>query len=1166
MKTKIFTLVSWLFLVIHLNSNSQPVLHWRFANPIVFNNGTDDILQFDVELSCTNSGTFHSSMQLYCDYNTLGFVTNIVTNGKIAFTRLALMQGQFGGVDKYIINNFVDNTNHTFAILTEASFLIASSTFMNEVPMFPIFSGYLRFTIKIQNASQLAGITFRPDLMDGGQYYLDATHPSETKYGFPPYYAGIYENDLLNQPLLPPDIALEQILVPNSGNNLGSQEDVIIRIKNNSSFALNDIPVKYRLNGTTWFSEVCTGPLSGYSTIDYLFSQKSNLSMTGSIFFIEACTQLPNDSDPDNDCQGKKIENIPSLYYCIPLYISGCSDGSGLTKFIVEQIQNTNSDCDNLTNIGYSQYFSLGPAILTSGRTYDFSLSTNKSNTFVSIWIDYDDDFVFNESEKILNCYSMPSAGQLYTIPISIQGTQAGIHRMRARTSNSTCPDDPCASYDYGETQDYLVFINNRLDLKVNLEGPFSDTEMQTMLQSHGYLPTSQPYNIPPWNYNGTESVTVIPNNEIVDWVLIELRETSGGASTACPSTSIYRRAAFLKKDGKIVDVDGVNNLTLGNSNMNDLYAVICHRNHLCIMSSNPLTKNGGLYNYDFTNSSSQVFGGILGHKELVPGIWGLISGDGDANGNVNNIDKLEVWKPQSGSSGYKSGDFNLNGQVDNADKINYWKPNTGRSSQTPVICSNTPPFALFTVNPAVGPISTLFNFDASGSFDNEDPTATLQVRWDWNNDGTWDTPFSFSKIITYQYAQVGNYTIKLEVKDSGDLTDTEVHQIAVSIENIPPVALFFVTPTMGTVLTTFTFDATQSYDNADPPSILQVRWDWENDGIWDTPYSYSRTATHQYSQSGTFTINLEVKDTGGLTGTYSQSIELTNTPPVASFTVTPANGTPATVFSFDASSSHDNEDPLSLLQVRWDWENDGVWDTPYSFTKTETHLYSQGGYYTIKLEVKDSGGLTDTETKNVIVSFECPGVPTVTYGGQVYNTVQIGTQCWLKENLNIGTMINGTTNQTNNGIIEKYCHGNNAANCTTYGALYQWDELMQYIIAPGAQGICPTGWHIPTDGDWDILVSYLGGLNIAGGKMKSTSGWYGGGNGSNSSGFTALPGGYRYNNGNFYNLTTYAYLWSSTQAGSNSAWLRFLTYSNTSISRYSYENNFGCSVRCLKD
>jgi hypothetical protein len=92
---------------------------------------------------------------------------------------------------------------------------------------------------------------------------------------------------------------------------------------------------------------------------------------------------------------------------------------------------------------------------------------------------------------------------------------------------------------------------------------------------------------------------------------------------------------------------------------------------------------------------------------------------------------------------------------------------------------------------------------------------------------------------------------------------------------------------------------------------------------------------------------------------------------------------------------------------------------------------------------------------------------------GQTYTTVQIGTQCWMKQNLNIGTVIPGANNMTNNSIIEKYCYNNSTANCTTYGGLYQWNEMMQYSITPGVQGICPASWHLPTDSELTI-INYL--------------------------------------------------------------------------------------------
>jgi len=204
-----------------------------------------------------------------------------------------------------------------------------------------------------------------------------------------------------------------------------------------------------------------------------------------------------------------------------------------------------------------------------------------------------------------------------------------------------------------------------------------------------------------------------------------------------------------------------------------------------------------------------------------------------------------------------------------------------------------------------------------------------------------------------------------------------------------------------------------------------------------------------------------------------------------------------------------------------------------------------------------------------------CPGIENLTFGGQVYNTVRIGSQCWLSENLNIGTQIYSGLNQTNNGQIEKYCYDNDEAKCNVYGGLYQWNEMMQYVTTTGVQGICPGGWHLPTDAEWCMLTQFIdptvncalmgwSGTDV-GTNFKSTAGWYGGGNGTNASGFTAFPGGYRNTNGNFYGFSYYTGFWSSAEIGSN-AWNRDLYYDNTQVNRNNDNKYFGFSVRCLKD
>lgn len=188
-----------------------------------------------------------------------------------------------------------------------------------------------------------------------------------------------------------------------------------------------------------------------------------------------------------------------------------------------------------------------------------------------------------------------------------------------------------------------------------------------------------------------------------------------------------------------------------------------------------------------------------------------------------------------------------------------------------------------------------------------------------------------------------------------------------------------------------------------------------------------------------------------------------------------------------------------------------------------------------------------------------CSDMPTIEYEGQIYNTVQIGNQCWLKENLNVGTRINRIQNQTNNSIIEKYCYNNDESNCDTYGGLYQWNEAMQYSTQESAKGICPNGWHIPTKAEFETLRSTV---NDDGNALKSV----GQGSGTNSSGFSALFAGYRHNDGNFYNLGSYPYFWSSTEINIYRAYGLFL-YNNGSNSNLGYYNKEdGFSVRCVQD
>ena len=216
--------------------------------------------------------------------------------------------------------------------------------------------------------------------------------------------------------------------------------------------------------------------------------------------------------------------------------------------------------------------------------------------------------------------------------------------------------------------------------------------------------------------------------------------------------------------------------------------------------------------------------------------------------------------------------------------------------------------------------------------------------------------------------------------------------------------------------------------------------------------------------------------------------------------------------------------------------------------------------------------------TGDTINPFVCGNPIVDTRDGKSYTTVQIGTQCWMAENLNIGTRIDGINNQTDNGTIEKYCWNDNANNCNIYGGLYQWNEMMQYITTEGTQGICPSGWHLPTDDEWKTMEMSLGmsqsqadtvGLRgtTQGFNMKSTYDWADGGNGDNSSGFNGLPGSRRLSSGAFgYDSNREGYWWSSSESSSTKAWCRDLNYGSDQVSRRDFDKTYGYSVRCIRD
>jgi uncharacterized protein (TIGR02145 family) len=195
--------------------------------------------------------------------------------------------------------------------------------------------------------------------------------------------------------------------------------------------------------------------------------------------------------------------------------------------------------------------------------------------------------------------------------------------------------------------------------------------------------------------------------------------------------------------------------------------------------------------------------------------------------------------------------------------------------------------------------------------------------------------------------------------------------------------------------------------------------------------------------------------------------------------------------------------------------------------------------------------------------------------GGKTYRTVEIGTQTWMAENLNHAASGSKCYAEGVSGVSAD----SSSKNCAAYGRLYNWATALAIdtscnastvancgaTVAAKHKGVCPSGWHIPDDADWDALMTAVGGSSTAGTKLKSTSGWRNGGNGTDAHGFAALPGGRGYPGGVFDHVGYLGNWWSSTEDDAAYAYYRYMGDS-AYVSRYSFDKTPLRSVRCLQD
>jgi hypothetical protein len=343
--------------------------------------------------------------------------------------------------------------------------------------------------------------------------------------------------------------------------------------------------------------------------------------------------------------------------------------------------------------------------------TLNFSSGTFSSSTYAGVnlaasaYPGMTGDYLNRYWTVTSNITPFTASAQFNYQPGDVTGTEANLYCVRV--------DPNLATYDAANTGSHFLtasgltsfgtFTGGRGALQAGLtaflQGPYDPgTDLMnkdlTTLPLHtgagsntSYFPNNQPYSGAPWNYTGTESVTVLPANT-VDWVLVELRHGTA-ASNATSAKILGSRAAFLLNNGSIVDLDG-SSLKFRNilPFSDNLYVVIWHRNHMAIMANNTVTRDGNqVYSYNYSTGSAQVSRGISGYVQIntSPVRWGMVAGDANSDNMVLGNDYTDFWVPTFNTvNKYMPADFNLDTFVLGNDYTNFWVPNFNKVNILP--------------------------------------------------------------------------------------------------------------------------------------------------------------------------------------------------------------------------------------------------------------------------------------------------------------------------------------------------------------------------------------------------------------------------------------------------------------------------------------------------
>ncbi|MCK5821828.1 MAG: PKD domain-containing protein, partial [Bacteroidales bacterium] len=262
-------------------------------------------------------------------------------------------------------------------------------------------------------------------------------------------------------------------------------------------------------------------------------------------------------------------------------------------------------------------------------------------------------------------------------------------------------------------------------------------------------------------------------------------------------------------------------------------------------------------------------------------------------------------------------------------------------------------------INPPEGLTTTSFEFDLTKTF-SYDPNQKLFVRWDWEGDSVFDTPFLHENILSHRYYAAGAYNPRAEIMDAAGQTSDSSFHIIVDQGYSNPRPCFTISPQTGNIYTPFTFDASITRDDEDSLSSLLFKWDFEGDGVWDTKPDNSPIAEHIYPKTSLYHPKVHVEDPSGKANIGNKMLRVTLLDSCIhpKFTTIPEFLIQNEENIFDASESSFDCNENETLWYKWDFNNDGFYETEWLENPITSHIFPFEQKYWVKLVVKNSKGL----------------------------------------------------------------------------------------------------------------------------------------------------------------------------------------------------------------